>query len=77
MKRIGIAQGFGISFAIDGRPVSHGKSDAEALRILAGWLEENPSHEHHEDVKRWLSAKQKELAESEARDASFKETHPS
>jgi hypothetical protein len=26
---------------------------------LAGWLEENPSHEHHEDAKRWWSAKQK------------------
>jgi hypothetical protein len=51
MKRIGIAQGFGISFTNDGRPISHGKCDAEALRILAGWLEENPSHEHHEDVK--------------------------
>ena len=76
MKRIGIAQGFGISFATDGRPISHGKRDAEALRILAGWLEENPSHEHHEDVKRWLSVKQKELAESDAPDGIVKETHP-
>jgi hypothetical protein len=38
---------------------------------LAGWLEENPSHEHHEDAKGWWSAKQKELAESDAWDASF------
>jgi hypothetical protein len=69
MKRIGIAAGFGVSFTNDGRPISHGRGDLEALRILADWLEENPSHEQHEDGKRWLSAKQKELAKRDARDA--------
>ncbi len=77
MQRIGIAQGFGISFTNDGRPISHGKSDPEALRILTDWLKENPSHEHHENAKRWFLAKQKELAEEDGRDGLFRETHSS
>lgn len=64
MTRVPISPGFAISFANDGRPLSHGKSDGHAVEYLQDWLEENDSDERSEKIRHWLELKIQQLAEA-------------
>jgi DNA helicase IV len=65
-NRVPISIGFSISFLSTDRAIAHGKTEAEAVEYLQGWLNEHPHDYRAADVHSWLLLKTRELAQAEA-----------
>lgn len=65
-ERIGIAPGFYIQFS-DGRAISRGREEADALPEVLFWLRTHSGHKNYELVEQWVELKRKQIQEDTQR----------